>query len=127
MPLSTDYKHAYMHINMHAYIHAYIHTCIYTCIYTYVNRYIHAYIHACIYIYIYIYMHIYIHAYKHTCRALVMQHVDDNQHMMKLKENTERFLRAMAEAGKHDMLLGLIETKTDFDINGQFVYGHAHT
>jgi hypothetical protein len=50
-----------------------------------------------------------------------MQHVDDNQHMMKLKENTERFLRAMAEAGKHDMLLGLIETKTDFDINGQFM------
>lgn len=34
-----------------------------------------------------------------------------------LAQNTERFLRTMAESGKHDMLIGLKETKSDFDIN----------
>ena len=36
---------------------------------------------------------------------------------MKLHENNQRFLRAMAEGGKSDLILGLFSTTREFDVN----------
>jgi len=44
---------------------------------------------------------------------------------MKLHENNQRFLRAMAEGGKSDLILGLFSTTREFDVNAVDENGEA--
>lgn len=44
---------------------------------------------------------------------------------MKLHENNQRFLRAMAEGGKSDLILGLFSTTREFDVNAADEMGEA--
>jgi hypothetical protein len=44
---------------------------------------------------------------------------------MKLHENNQRFLRAMAEGGKSDLILGLFSTTREFDVNAVDDTGYA--